>query len=103
LPLCPLGCKENEPKGQPFTWSRVASLPEVYTPLRGAARKERATSESRKVYSPLRGTPPSRFSVLCGVYAPFFGALLGGVKWQFLKKSTLFCGNADRITSTEIT
>jgi len=57
-------------------------LPEVYTPLRGAARKERATSESRSIYTHLRGAPPSRLSVLCGVYAPFFGVLLGCVKWH---------------------
>jgi len=38
-----------------------------------AAHKERATSESRF-------TPPSRLSVLCGVYALFFGVLLGSVK-----------------------
>jgi len=29
----------NGPKGQPFTCSRVAGLPEVDTPLRGAARR----------------------------------------------------------------
>ncbi|MGB6971590.1 MAG: hypothetical protein WBD61_05465, partial [Desulfobulbales bacterium] len=33
--------------------------------LPSAAHKERATSESREVYTPLRGTPPSRLSVLC--------------------------------------
>ena len=34
---------------------------------------------------PLRGTPPSRFSALCGVYAPFFGVLLGCVKWLIIE------------------
>jgi hypothetical protein len=36
---------------------------------------------------PLRGTPPSRLSALGGVYAPFLGVLLGGVK-RHNKKST---------------
>ena len=66
------------PKGQPFTWSARGGLPEVYTPLRGAAYKERATSESR--------TPSGVFIPPCGVLRrvadPFFIALLGGVKWQ---------------------
>jgi hypothetical protein len=51
---------------------RVAELPEVYTPLRGAARKERATSESRIPYEMLRR-----------VAVPFFTLLLGCVKWRF--------------------
>ena len=45
------------PKGQPFTWSAKDGLP-------CAVHKERATSESRKVYTPLRGTPPRRCSSL---------------------------------------
>jgi hypothetical protein len=37
------------------------------------------------ICAPLRGTPPSRFSALCGVYAPFFGVLLGCVKWLIIE------------------
>jgi len=47
--------KTNQKKVQPVTWSTYGRLPCV-------AHKERATSESR---IPLRGTPPSRLSVLC--------------------------------------
>jgi hypothetical protein len=69
--------QRNEPKKvQPITCSAFSGIPEVYTPLRGTARKGRATSESRA------SAPPSRLSVLCGVYAPYLGVLLGCVKWQ---------------------
>ena len=60
--------KTNQKKVQPITWSRFAGLTEVYAPLRGAASKERATSES-----------PTRW-VLRRVAYPFFTPLLGCVK-----------------------
>jgi len=51
----------------------------IYAPLRGIY------APLRGIYAPLRGTPPSRFSALCGVYAPFFGVLLGCVKWLIIE------------------
>jgi hypothetical protein len=63
--------KTNQKKVQPITWSNSVGLPEVYTPLRGAARKERETSESRTPCGALRR-----------VAFPFFAVLLGCVKWQ---------------------
>jgi hypothetical protein len=79
--------KENEPavkrrkKVQPGHLVRLCRTARSLCPVfKGAARKERATSESREVYTPLRGTPPSRLSDLCGVYAPFLGVLRGSVK-----------------------
>ena len=60
---------------QPITWPEYVGLP-------CAAGQERATSESREVYTPLRGTSPSRFSDLCVVYVPFLGVMFGCVRWQ---------------------
>jgi hypothetical protein len=40
-------------------------------------------SESRFIYTPLRGAPPNRF--------PAFAALLGSVKWQNTYDAAIFC------------
>jgi hypothetical protein len=40
-------CPKTNPTGQHDHLGRSSGLPGVFTPLRGAARKERATSESR--------------------------------------------------------
>ena len=53
--------QRNEPKKvQPVTWFRAAELPGVYTPLGGAAHKERATSGSRTPYGVF--IPPAAYS-----------------------------------------
>jgi len=71
LPLFFLRLLYDEPaakrrKGQPFTrrFTSGLRLPGVYTPLRGTTRKKTDGPESR---TPLRGAPPSRFSVFYSV------------------------------------
>ena len=74
--------KENEPavkrrkKVQPITWSD--SVGHVLRLCPSGCCSPR-TGDIGKSY-PYQGTPPSHFSVLCGVYAPFLGVLLGCVK-----------------------
>jgi hypothetical protein len=63
LPLYPVfkGAKTNQ-KRQPFTRRFAAGLPRQ-TSL--CCSQKADASESREVYAPLRGTPPSRFLLFC--------------------------------------